>query len=66
MVNKLTQGKLEPKNSNCVTKVPASCRSLSKIRRIYCGCAGFGQIFRSFSLNSPNHAYPVVTLTRNN
>ncbi len=28
-------------------------RSLSKIRRIYCGYAGFGQIFRSFSLNSP-------------
>ncbi len=26
-------------------------RSLSQIRRIYCGCAGFGQIFRSFSGN---------------
>jgi len=25
--------------------------SLSKIRPIYFGCAGFGQIFRSFSLN---------------
>ena len=28
-------------------------RSLSKTRLIYCGCAGFGQIFRSFSFNSP-------------
>ncbi len=28
-------------------------KSLSEIRMIYCGCAGFGQIFRSFSLNSP-------------
>ena len=28
-------------------------RSLSQISRIYCGCAGFGQIFRSFSWNSP-------------
>ena len=27
-------------------------RSLSKIRLIYCGCAGFGQIFRSISLHS--------------
>ncbi len=26
-------------------------RSLSQISRIYCGCAGFGQIFQSFSGN---------------
>ncbi len=31
----------------------AKPRSLSEIRLIYYGCAGFGQIFRSFSLNSP-------------
>ncbi len=34
-------------------------RSLSQIRLIYCGCTGFGQIFRSFSLNSPT-----IRLTR--
>jgi len=28
-------------------------RRLSEIRLIYCGCAGFGQILRSFSLNKP-------------
>jgi len=28
-------------------------RSLSEIRLIYYGSAGFGQIFQSFSLNSP-------------
>ncbi len=27
--------------------------NLSKVSLIYCGCAGFGQISRSFSLNSP-------------
>ena len=26
-------------------------RTLSQIRQIYCGCAGYGQIFRSFSGN---------------
>ena len=31
-------------------------RSLSEIRLIYCGGAGFGHIFRSFSLNSPNYS----------
>ncbi len=35
-------------------------RSLSKIRRIYYGCAGFGQIFRSFSLN--RHDYSPQTI----
>ncbi len=30
---------------------PRSARSLSKIRQIYCRCAGCGQIFRSFSRN---------------
>ena len=34
-------------------------RSLSEIRLIYCGCTGCGQIFRSFSLNSPT-----IRLTR--
>ncbi len=34
-------------------KSPRKLRSLSQIRLIYCGGAGFGQIFRSFSLNSP-------------
>jgi len=38
----------------------AALRSLSKIRRIYCRCAGFGQIFRSFSLNS--HHYSPQTI----
>ena len=28
-------------------------KSLSEIRLIYYGCAGFGRIFRSFSFNSP-------------
>jgi len=37
-------------------------RSLSKIRLIYCGCAGFGQIFRSFSLNS--HHYSPQTIEK--
>ncbi len=31
-------------------------RSLSKIRLIDCGCAGFGQIFRSFSLHSHHYS----------
>ncbi len=35
-------------------------RSLSKIRRIYCGCAGFGQIFRSFSFNSPTAVFRFI------
>ncbi len=42
---------VQPRNRSWITKVRASLRSLSKIRRIYCGCAGFGQIFRSFSGN---------------
>jgi len=33
---------------------------VSKIRRIYCGCAGFGQIFRSFLLN--RHHYSPQTI----
>ena len=43
----------EPRNGSWITKVRVSSRSLSKIRRIYCGCVGFGQMFLSFSLNSP-------------
>ncbi len=42
---------LQPRNGSWITKVRASSRSLSQIRPIYCGCAGFGQIFRSFSGN---------------
>jgi len=38
------------------TQALGAPRSLSKIRRTYCGCAGFGQIFRSFSLNSHNYS----------
>ena len=51
---------LNPRNRSWITKVRASSRSLSKIRRIYCGCAGFGHIFRSFSLNS--HYYSPQTI----
>jgi len=34
--------------------------SLSNIRQIYCGCAGFGQIFRSFSLNSHHYSHQTI------
>ncbi len=37
-------------------------RSLSKIRLLYCGCTGFGQIFRSFSFNS--HHYSPQTIEK--
>jgi len=30
-------------------------RKLSEIRLLYCGWAGFGQIFRSFSFNSQHY-----------
>ena len=42
---------MHTRNGSWITKVRASSRSVSKIRRIYCGCAGCGQIFRSFSGN---------------
>ena len=41
-------------------------RSLSKIRRIYCGCAGFGQIFRSFSLNRPHYSPQTIEKSDSN
>ena len=41
-------------------------RSLSKIRPIYCGCAGFGQIFRSFSLNSHNYSPQTIETSDSN
>ena len=41
-------------------------RSLSKIRRIYCGCAGGGQIFRSFSLHSPNYSPQTIETSDSN
>jgi len=41
-------------------------RSLSQIRQIYCGCAGFGQIFRSFSLNSPNYSPQTIETSDSN
>ncbi len=41
-------------------------RSLSKIRLIYSGCAGFGQIFRSFSLNSPNYSPQTIEKSDSN
>ena len=41
-------------------------RSLSKIRRIYCGCAGFGQIFRSFSLNSHHYSPQTIEISDSN
>jgi len=48
-------------NKACVfTYVQRQSRSLSKIRLIYCGCAGFGQIVRSFSFNS--HHYSPQTI----
>ena len=59
-------GRLKPRNSSWITKVHASSRSLSKIRRIYCGCAGFGQIFRSFSLNRPNYSPQTIETSDSN
>jgi len=41
-------------------------RSLSKIRPIYCGCAGFGQIFRSFSLNSHHYSPQTIETSDSN
>jgi len=41
-------------------------RSLPKIRRIYCGCAGFGQIFRSFSLNRPHYSPQTIETSDSN
>jgi len=41
-------------------------RSLSKIRRIYCGCAGCGQIFRSFSLNRPHYSPQTIEKSDSN
>ena len=41
-------------------------RSLSQIRRIYCGCAGFGQIFRSFSLNSHHYSPQTIEISDSN
>jgi len=32
------------------------CRRLSQIRLIYCGCAGVGKVFRSFSIHRPNYS----------
>jgi hypothetical protein len=34
--------------------------SLSDLGLIYCGKAGFGQIFRSFSLNSYGYSLPTI------
>ncbi len=41
-------------------------RSLSKIRLIYCGCAGFGQIFRSFSFNSHHYSPQTINTSDSN
>ena len=41
-------------------------RSLSEIRLIYCGCAGFGQIFRSFSFNSPHYSPQTIEKSASN
>ena len=41
-------------------------RSLSKIRLIYCGCAGFGQIFRSFSLNRTHDSPQTIETSDSN
>jgi len=41
-------------------------RSLSKIRRIYCGCAGLSQIFRSFSLNRPHYSPQTIETSDSN
>ncbi len=51
---------LQPRNGSWITKVRASSRSLSKIRWIYCGCTGFGQIFRSFSFNRQYYSPPTI------
>jgi hypothetical protein len=42
----------------------AMARSLSEIRLIYCGCAGIGQILRSFSFNS--HHYSPQAIKKSN
>ncbi len=41
-------------------------RSLPKIRLIYCGFAGFGQIFRSFSFNSHHYSPQTVQKSDSN
>jgi len=41
-------------------------RSLSEIRLIYYGCAGFGQIFRSFSFNSPHYSPQMIKKSDSN
>ncbi len=41
-------------------------RSLSEIRRIYRGCAGFGQIFRSFSLNIHHYSPQTIETSDSN
>ncbi len=35
-------------------------------RRIYCDCAGFGQIFRSFSLNRPHYSPQTIEKSDSN
>ncbi len=50
-----------------VLSIPGfDARSLSKIRRIYCGCTGFGQIFRSFSLNRPHYSPQTIEKSDSN
>ena len=41
-------------------------RRLSKIRLIYDDCAGFGQIFRSFSFNSPHYSPQTIKTSDSN
>ena len=43
-----------------------SARSLSEIRLICCGCAGFGQIFRSFSFNRPHYSPQTIETSDSN
>ena len=41
-------------------------RRLSEIRLIYCGCAGFGQILRSFSFNRPHYSPQTIEQSDSN
>jgi len=41
-------------------------KRLFEIRFIYCGCAGFGQILRSFLLNSPHYSPQTIEKSDSN